>query len=70
MNEDWIGKVALCSKGTLGLITHRKVLPWGESWVGISLHDGSPWASRHPCSVLWEDVVSLSESKVKEEGND
>lgn len=44
-----IGKVGRCSKGRPGLITGRKTLDWGESWVGIALDDGDPkWASRDP----------------------
>ncbi len=51
--EGWrmafIGSVALCSKGRPGLITGRKILPWGESWVGIALDNGNwRWASRNP----------------------
>ena len=41
------GRWAVCSRGVLGKITGRKVLPWGESWVGFSLA-GEPWASRAP----------------------
>jgi len=58
---DLIGQVARCSQGTLGLITHRKELPWGMSWVGIKLEPPfGPWASRSPTLVAWSDVVSLS----------
>ena len=38
--DDLVGRVGRCSKGKLGLITHWKMLPWGLSWVGISLENG------------------------------
>jgi hypothetical protein len=34
------------------------------SWVGINLEDGSPWSSRDPQPVAWEDVKHLSDGKV------
>lgn len=54
------GKLALCGKGTLGLITHAEPQPVsygdgskGKAFVGIHLTDkiapiGSPWSSRNP----------------------
>ena len=55
MNEnDWdipeYGRLAVCSKGRLGIVTGKRELPWGLSFVGIGL-DGKPWASREP---LWD----------------
>lgn len=47
------GKVALCSKGRVGLITGYKRLPWGWSYTGVLLWalegEGEPtWAARDP----------------------
>lgn len=56
-----IGAVGECSKGRLGLITGRKTLPWGESWVGIGLDDGSPWASRTPRILTVEEIAALNQ---------
>ena len=44
----YIGKVAKCSKGLVGIIEGQKELPWGPSWVGKRVKDGEPWASRNP----------------------
>jgi hypothetical protein len=46
--ENIIGKVAICSIGYIGLIQDRIEMPWGASYVGIKLSDGSSWASRKP----------------------
>jgi hypothetical protein len=49
---DLTGTVCRCSKGRPGLITGRKELPWGESYVGIALDDGPwQWASRKPILI-------------------
>jgi len=68
MSDDYeasfIGKVAVCSKGRPGLITGRKELPWGLSWVGIALDDGTAWASRSPTLMSEEQVQALADSKV------
>jgi hypothetical protein len=47
----WVGAVGRCGKGRPGLITGREELPWGLSWVGIGLDDGSRWASRQPTII-------------------
>jgi len=63
-NEDLTGLVAVCSKGRPGLVTGKKELPWGLSWVGIGLDDGTAWASRSPRKMTQEELLALSESKV------
>ncbi|GMV06743.1 MAG: hypothetical protein AMXMBFR53_30180 [Gemmatimonadota bacterium] len=55
--EDLTGRWAVCSIGRIGRIEGRKMLEWGESWVGTGL-DGEPWASRTP-RVLRDDQVAL-----------
>jgi hypothetical protein len=54
-----IGRVARCSKGRLGLITGRKQLAWGLSYVGIGLDDGTMWASRDPEFLGVDEVAGL-----------
>ena len=55
-----IGKVGMCSKGFPGLITERKELPWGLSWVGINLLNGEQWASRNPKMLSINDIRKLT----------
>jgi len=50
LTDEVVGRWAVCSKGILGRITGRKTLPWGESWVGVTL-TGAPWASRAPVVI-------------------
>ena len=50
-----LGKLAICSKGRIGIILGRKELPWGLSWVGKGI-DGSDWASRDP--VMLENMIT------------
>jgi hypothetical protein len=57
--QNIVGLIGVCSRGRLGLITGRKVLPWGESWVGMGLDDGSDWASREP-AILPEDQARVA----------
>jgi len=64
--ENMIGKVGICSNGRPGLITHRKLLPWGESWVGIGLDNGSVWSSRSPRLLTVIELERLAESKMAE----
>jgi hypothetical protein len=59
----YVGLVARCSKGQLGIVTHVTELPWGVSAVGINLLDGRPWASRTPTMVTWAEVVEIAEAK-------
>lgn len=63
----YIGKAGVCSKGRPGLIVGRKQLPWGLSWVGIGLDDGSSWSSRSPRVMTRDELVELSDSKVTSE---
>lgn len=63
MTEDLVGKVAVCSRGIAGVITGRKELPWGESWVGKKINNGEPWASRKPTVI----ADSLDEYMADEE---
>ncbi len=53
----YIGKVAICSRGRVGVIIKRKKLPWGWSWIGIGLNTNEEWrwSSRRP-SIIAEDV--------------
>ena len=48
VEEDLIGKIAICGNDIIGIITGRKTLDHGESWIGERLDDGGPWASRNP----------------------
>ncbi len=66
-NENLVGLVAVCSRGRPGLVTGRKQLPWGLSWVGIGLDDGSAWSSRSPRKMTQDELVALSESKAAPE---
>ena len=56
-----IGTLGKCSLGLIGIITGRKKLPWGESWVGINLADGTQWATRNPTPVTEAELVALGE---------
>jgi hypothetical protein len=47
MEENLIGKVAICSIGEIGIIQDYVDMPWGKSYIGIKM-DGSSWASRKP----------------------
>jgi hypothetical protein len=58
-DTDMVGRLALCSKGRLGIITGRKDLAWGLSWVGIGT-DGTEWASRDPKIVCAVDSALMS----------
>jgi hypothetical protein len=44
---DLRGFLARNSRGHLGIISGRKVLPWGESYIGVAL-DGYTWSAREP----------------------
>lgn len=57
-----IGLVARCSSGRIGVVTGRKELPWGLSWVGIGLDDGTRWASRKPTILTAEELRQLGEA--------
>jgi len=49
-----VGTVCRCSKGRPGLVTGKKELPWGESYVGIGLDDGPiQWAARKPILIAY-----------------
>ena len=63
------GDFCWCSKGRPGVITGRKELEWGWSWVGIGLDDASPWASRNPRTMTLKEVTELSDSKLIATGN-
>ena len=63
-NEHLVGKVAICSKGRIGVITGRATLPWGESWVGVGF-DGKQWASRSP-SVIADNVNDYISGRMEE----
>ena len=53
----YFGKVAICSKGRVGVIIKRKELPWGWSYIGIGLNrdEGWRWSARRP-RIIAEDV--------------
>lgn len=57
--SDLTGKLALCSRGRLGVVEGRKELEWGLSWVGTGV-DGTPWASREPRIVCDADASLVS----------
>lgn len=62
--EGLVGKVCRCSRGRPGLVTGRKALEWGESWVGIGLDDGDPqWASRRPTIIAQDLNTYLKKEK-------
>lgn len=47
IEDYYIGRIGVCSRGHIGLIEGRKELEWGLSWTGVDLL-GKPWASRDP----------------------
>lgn len=53
------GRVGVCSCGRIGLITGREAPPWGESWVGFGVFDGTPWAARNPTILTAEDEEAV-----------
>ena len=61
MEENLVGRWAVCARGRVGKIEDRKVLEWGLSWVGTGL-DGRPWASRRPVIITESDAVLLEHS--------
>ena len=75
------GKLALCSQGSLGLITENEprevTYPDGSkgiAFVGIHMTDkiapiGSPWSSRNPAivgEIRFEDIVSGEQYSLNE----
>jgi len=66
-HDTLIGKVGVCSKGRPGLITGRKELPWGLSWVGIGLDNGMAWSSRSPRLLPQDEVARYAERLVTPE---
>ncbi len=46
-----VGKVARCSKGEIGLITGRSILPFKTFWIGIPLNRPGEWSARAPVIV-------------------
>jgi len=62
--ENLVGTVGMCSRGRPGLITGRKELPWGLSWIGIGLDDGTAWSSRQPKPLTQEFVAAYAEAKI------
>jgi hypothetical protein len=61
VEENLIGRWAVCARGRVGKIEDRKVLEWGLSWVGTGL-DGRPWASRRPVVIAETDVLLLEQA--------
>lgn len=59
-DKSLIGKIGICSNGIKGKITGRKMLPWGLSWVGVTVDTGAPWASRNPTIVEGGNNVQRS----------
>lgn len=62
MKEDLAGKIGICSRGRLGLIEGRKELPWGESWIGKGLDDGTEWASRDP-KIVFDSLAEYEKDR-------
>jgi len=60
MNGDYVGKVCICSLGRVGVVTGRKTLDWGETWVGMGFDGKGLWASKTP-HVLAETVKDYCE---------
>lgn len=58
---EMVGRMAVCSRGRVGVIRGRKALPWGESWVGVGL-DGTEWASRSPTLICGADAMAIIEA--------
>jgi len=62
LSKLYIGKVAICSKGRVGVIIKRKQLPWGWSWIGIGLNPSEEWrwSARRP-RIIAEDLNDFLE---------
>ncbi len=60
-----IGRVCSCSKGEVGLVTGRDILPWGRSWIGIPLNRTGKWASRTPVVIAYSLPEYLRHAPVK-----
>jgi hypothetical protein len=60
-----LGQVCKCSKGRLGVVLGRKIMPWGSSWIGVGLDGGGLWASRNPV-VVADTLFSYMELLEKE----
>ena len=67
LGDDLIGKVAICGKDIIGVITGKKVLEWGESWIGERLDDGGPWASTRP-KIVANSIGEYNEQLLNEFG--
>lgn len=62
--ENIIGKVGIYSIGYIGLIQDCIEMPWGPSYVGVKLSDGSSWASRTPY-IIADSIEEYSDKKEK-----
>ncbi len=66
-SDDYVGMVARCSQGLLGLIMGRKTRGGRDLWVGVQLQGkncGLPWQSRAP-EILGPMAEFLDEEKAR-----
>lgn len=61
MSDIGIGTIARCSRGRIGVITGQRELPWGLSWVGVGLDNGTQWASRNPTPLTEAEIAELGD---------
>jgi len=64
VDKHLVGAIGECSRGRPGLILDRKVLPWGEAWVGIGMDGKGPWSSREP-KILARSLDEYIELKIQ-----
>lgn len=50
-DRDLFGVVAVNSVGKPGVVTGFEKLPWGWSYVGYNVNDGSDWCAREPITI-------------------
>lgn len=65
--DELIGKVAMCDRGVVGVITGRKKLDWGESWIGERIEDGGKWYSKNP-AILADSLEEYNKQFLEEFG--
>ena len=63
--DELIGKIAMCSKGVVGVITGRKKLDWGEAWIGERLEDSGNWSSKNP-AILADSLEEYNKQFLEE----
>ena len=51
MEEDFLGKVCVCSTGRAFIVTGKHTFDWGEAWVGPGFDGHGTVASRNPIVI-------------------